>query len=101
MAPRIIYEVSAIINDEETARRWTRWIVDEHIADVIAAGAQAGRLIQLDDTPRTYVVQYEFASRGSLEQYLREHAPRLREEGARRFGATEVVYTRRTGSVIA
>lgn len=100
MSQHVLYEVSAVFRDEETARRWVRWILEEHIGDVVSAGALCGRLVQLDDAPRSYVVQYEFASRESVEQYLRDHAPRLREEGARRFDAAAVAYQRRTGVVV-
>ncbi len=100
MSERVLYEVSALFRDDEIARRWVRWILEEHIADVVAAGALSGRLVRLDDPPHSYVVQYEFASRESVEQYLRDHAPRLREEGARRFDTADVTYLRRTGDMV-
>lgn len=91
------YEVTATIADEATAAAWARWICEEHIADVVQAGAIRGRLVQLDGKPHRYLVQYEFASRTAFEQYLRDHAPRLRAEGSSRFNAEEVTYERRTG----
>jgi uncharacterized protein DUF4286 len=100
MATRVLYEVTAILRDEDVARRWVRWILDEHIADVVRAGASRGRLLRIDDAPHTYVVQYEFASRDSLDDYLANHATRLRTEGARRFDANEVTYQRRTAAIV-
>ncbi|HKQ50238.1 MAG TPA: DUF4286 family protein [Phycisphaerae bacterium] len=100
MAPRILYEVTTILRDEGVAQRWVRWILDEHIADVVRAGAASGRLLHIDDAPHTYVVQYEFASRDSLNTYLSSHAPRLRAEGALRFDASEAAYHRRTATII-
>jgi len=66
----------------------------------VRAGALSGRLIQLDEAPLSYLVHYEFASRESMETYLRDEAPRLRAKGSRRFTAAEVVYERRKGSII-
>ncbi len=102
-ATRAYYEVHASIADPAVARAWAAWIANEHIADVVAAGAACGRLIQLEtpaDGPRQFCVQYEFASREALDRYLECHAPRLREEGMRRFAAGQVNYTRRTGVFI-
>ena len=100
MSTCVLYEVTAVLRDEVVARDWVRWILDVHIAEVVEAGATSGRLLQIDDTPHTYVVQYEFASRDSLETYLLRHARRLREAGALRFGPIDVTYSRRTAAIV-
>lgn len=100
MSPVVVYEVTATLRDEHVARRWVSWILDQHIADLVRAGAASGRLLQIDDAPNTYVVQYEFASRAALDEYLAHHAARLRAEGALRFGTPDVIYDRRTASVL-
>lgn len=98
--PRVFYEVEATFQDEKTAREWVDWMLGGHLADVVRAGAQSGRLVRLGDSPLHYAAHYEFADRPAFETYIREHAPRLREEGLRRFGSDFVSYQRRDGDII-
>jgi len=97
----VFYEVTAAIQDLSILDDWVRWMGDEHLADVVAAGATRGRLIRIDGPTATFVCQYEFASRGALDRYLSEHAPRLRAEGTARFDAEQVAYSRHTGDILA
>jgi Domain of unknown function (DUF4286) len=98
----ILYEVNAEFLDPTIVDAWVRWILDEHIADVVDAGADSGRLfrIESDDGIQRYSVQYQFAGRDVLEKYLQDHAPRLRDAGLRRFPLEEVRYSRRVGELI-
>lgn len=96
----ILYEVQTTFRDADTARRWVAWLHAEHIAEVISCGAANGRLVRLDEPAMTYVVQYEFTSRAAFDAYLRDHAPRLRVEGLKRFPATEVTCARRSGEIM-
>ncbi|MCB9864345.1 MAG: DUF4286 family protein [Phycisphaerales bacterium] len=98
----MLYEVNAEFIDPAIADAWAAWILDEHILDVIRAGARSGRLLRIDgddDTPR-FSVQYQFETREDLDRYLRDHSPRLRDEGLRRFPAEKVRYTRRIGEIV-
>lgn len=98
----ILYEVNAAFIDPSIADDWVRWMVDEHISDVIEAGASSGRLLRVDSedgSPR-YSVLYEFASRDRLDAYVRDHADRLRAEGVRQFPLDKVRYHRRTGEFV-
>jgi hypothetical protein len=97
----VFYEVTATIQDRTILEDWVRWMGDEHLAEVVAAGASRGRLIRLDGPTATFVCQYEFASRGALDRYLNDHAPRLRAEGAAVFDSDQVSYLRRTGDILA
>lgn len=97
----VLYEVEATIADRETAERWVAWMLTEHLSDVRRCGALSGRLIELDGADHHFVAQYEFASRDALNAYLHDHAPRLRAEGASRFPADKVTYTRRIGLIHA
>ncbi len=97
---RFFYEVTATLHDESIVEAWTRWMQGEHIADVVRAGACSGRLIRLDGETLRFAIQYEFDSREAFEQYLRDHAPRLRAEGVARFPADQVSYERRTGEFL-
>lgn len=97
----VFYEVTATIQDRSILDDWVRWMGDEHLADVVRAGATRGRLIRIDGPTATFVCQYEFASRSALDRYLSEHAPRLRAEGAALFDAEQVTYMRRTGDILS
>ncbi len=98
--PRVYYEVTAAIRDEQTAAAYFDWMLGGHIRDVIAAGALTGRLVRLDADGCVFLAQYDFASRAALDLYLRDHAPRLREDGIRRFPSEKVTFTRRTGEIL-
>lgn len=103
--PRYFYEVNATFRDASTAHDWLAWMHDHHIADVIAAGALSGRVIQNDSnaaSPQLSLsAQYEFADRASFDAYLRDHAPRLRTEGLQKFPPDVVAYSRRSGDIVA
>ena len=96
-----LYEVTATIHDASAEQPWVDWILNRHIADVVAAGAECGRLIHVDtaDGPPVYSVQYDFASRAALDAYLADHAPRLRDEGRAFFDESQITYSRRTGAI--
>lgn len=103
--PRYFYEVNANFHDAATANAWLAWLRDQHIADVVAAGALSGRIIQNDSdvaSPQlSFSAQYEFADRARFEAYLRDHAPRLRAEGLQKFPPDVVTYSRRSGDIVA
>lgn len=96
---RVFYEVMATAHDPAVEAAWVRWMRDQHLSDVRAAGATAARLVKLD-SPGEYAAQYEFESRAAYETYLRNEAPRLRAEGLSLFGADAMVYSRRTGDLL-
>jgi len=96
----VFYEVEATFKDESIARQWVDWMLKQHLADVVKAGALRGRLIRLDEGGMVFAAHYEFADRPSFQRYLREEAPRLRAAGEQRFGPGFVTYRRRDGDVI-
>lgn len=97
---RVFYEVNAAIVDPKITDAWVDWILNEHIREVVSVGAVRGRLIRIDDDGQRFSVQYEFENREALDTYLTEHAPRLRDEGIKRYPPTQVTYTRRTGEIL-
>lgn len=99
-AGAIFYEVQATFRDAATATRWIDWLKSGHIADVLAGGATTGRVVRLDAPPLTFAAQYTFPSRVVFDAYLRDHAPRLREEGLQRFPPSDVQYARRSGDIL-
>ncbi len=101
------YEVCATFTDSALADEWLKWMGDEHIADLLKAGALSGRAVRLDaehsseSTVTRLVAQYEFKDRAAFDAYIRDHAPRLRAEGLKRFPADQVSYQRRAGEIVA
>ncbi len=88
---------------EGTAQRWLEWLIDQHLADVLAAGAASADVVRWDGEPLTLEVRYTFASRAAFNQYEQEHAPRLRAEGIAKFPPSELglIYRRQTGDIVA
>ena len=92
------YVVRATFDAAPVADEWIAWLRDGHLADVMAGGALSAEVVRLDGEPLTLEVRYRFASRASFERYEREHAPRLRAEGAAKFSG--VRYVRTTGELV-
>jgi hypothetical protein len=97
----IAYTVRCEFDDPAVAERYIAWLVEGHLADVIAAGASAATLVRLDGTPIACEARYRFPSREAFERYERDHAPRLRAEGLARFPlALGQRYARSVGTVV-
>jgi hypothetical protein len=100
------YTLTCTFDDARVGDEWVAWLRDEHLAEVCAAGALDAEIIRCDapagqsaSKPR-YEVRYHFASRKAFETYERDHAPRLRAEGLKRFPPERgVTYQRATGEV--
>jgi len=101
------YTLSVTFEDAHTGAQWLSWMRDEHLAEVCAAGALDAEVIAADATtaasspghPR-YEVRYHFSSREAFARYERDHAPRLRAAGLKRFAPERgVKYERWTGEV--
>jgi len=99
----IVYEVNIEVRDETYAdyRAWLQLHVEHMLALPGFLGAEI--LQQRDPLPtqgmRALNVQYRLVDDAALERYLAEHAPRMREEGVRRFGDAFTA-TRRVLAVI-
>lgn len=89
-----------ISGNQELANSWVAWLRDGHLQDVMDGGACSAEVVQIDDNVPHYEIHYRFATRESLNRYLKEFAPRLREEGLERFPlALGLEYRRSTGVV--
>jgi hypothetical protein len=100
--PQFVYTVWCTFQSEEVADEWVRWLEGEHLADVCDAGAEDAEVVKLDGAPVTCVVRYHFPSRDVFDTYERDHAPRLRGEGMKRFPPDRgLTYERSFGEVIA
>ena len=97
----IAYSVTCTFQNESLAREWLEWIESEHLAEVIAAGAIDAEVVILDGNPMRCEARYHFASREEFNIYEREHAPRLRNEGLKKFPLTRgMSYVRSMGEVV-
>lgn len=92
----IIYNVTVKV-EAEIAEPYLNWLKEDHIPKIMATGCfteyRICRMLDLDegDGP-TLVVQYHAPARESYETYLRDHAPRLREEAFERWGNRFLAY---------
>jgi hypothetical protein len=92
-ASPIIYEVNLVI-DEAIASAYDAWLL-EHMKEMLTFTGfiKAQRFSRLaaeeggsgEDTSRLWTVQYWVETREHLEEYFRTQAPRMREEGLKRF----------------
>ena len=91
-ATTLIYEVTLDVQ-RRAAKRFDAWL-KLHMRDMLALpGFVSARILPPAEAapggdPRSVrrVVQYQLASRGYLENYLSQHAARMRAESARYFG---------------
>jgi len=99
------YTVACTFDDPAVAAEWIAWLRDEHLKDVCDAGALDAEVIRCDvatDSKSRCEVRYHFESKAAFDAYVRDHAPRLREEGLKRFPPERGLgYERATGEVVA
>ncbi len=86
----IIYNVTINIH-ESVHDQWLAWMQKKHIKDVLATGKfSSARLVKVlieeEMGGTTYSIQFTTDSKGTLEKYYQEDAPKLREEGQQLFG---------------
>ncbi|GIX35018.1 MAG: hypothetical protein KatS3mg126_0797 [Lysobacteraceae bacterium] len=85
----VVYEVDLSV-EEGIAVAYLRWL-REHVEAMLALpGFLAAELFEVLDPVepgyRRWCVVYRLEDRAALERYLACDAPRMREEGLRRFG---------------
>lgn len=100
---RTAYTVIATLPDEQTAREYAEWLLHDHAARVVAAGAGHAVIIRITDPARPIRVEarYTFPSRAALARYLEESAPGLRADGLRRFGPERgIAFERSVGTIL-
>ncbi|MFY0628905.1 MAG: DUF4286 family protein [Flavobacteriaceae bacterium] len=83
-----IYNITINI-DASVHNEWLIWIED-HIQDVLATGKFVSAkltqvLVEEEMGGFTYSVQYTANTREDLDQYYKEDAPKLRNDGLKRF----------------
>lgn len=85
----ILYNLTINI-DNSVAEDWLHWMTEEHIPEVMATGYflknQIGRLLdEINNGGTTYAVQYICRNLEDLEEYQRDHAPKLQAKHAERY----------------
>ena len=95
-----VYTVACTFDDPSVADEWIDWLRDEHLAEVLAAGALDAEVVRMDGPPVRCEVRYHFASREAFAKYDRDHAPRLRAAGLQLFPTSRgLKYERSAGEV--
>jgi hypothetical protein len=87
---KTVYEVNIEVDAaaHDAYRVWLR----DHIAEILALpGFSGAKVFDVLEPPPSagrvgLCVQYAVKDRASLDDYLRDHAPRLRADGVARFG---------------
>jgi hypothetical protein len=94
----LVYTVIAELPDAAVAREFLGWLEDDHLGDVVRAGALDGEAVLRDDPDDGAIVEcrYRFASRESFAAYEAGPAAALRAEGRARFGPERGIRMRRT-----
>lgn len=107
----VAYTVRIECPSAALASEMVAWLVGGHVAEVCAAGALRAEVAVVDDAVgddggarsdglRRIECRYLFATRDAFAAYERDHAPRLRADGLRRFPpAAGVRYERSVGEV--
>jgi hypothetical protein len=97
---QVAYTVVATLPSEGVAREYVEWLLDGHVAAVVAAGAVSGVVVRSEEPPLEVETRYVFPGRAAFERYVKEFAPGLRAEGARRFPVeVGIRFERRVGVI--
>jgi hypothetical protein len=106
--PAILYTVRTTCPSVQVRGRYLAWLSPNHVAQVLAGGATAARIVlplpddrsgqtpagqqagtarppHDDHAPALVETQYTFPSRKAFDTYVRVHAPALRADGLRHF----------------
>lgn len=87
---KIVYEVNIEV-DASAHDDYRMWLRD-HIAEILGLpGFTGAKVFEVLEPPPSagrigLCVQYALKNRELLDDYLRDHAPRLRADGVARFG---------------
>ncbi|KEQ17029.1 DUF4286 family protein [Endozoicomonas numazuensis] len=103
----IIYEVNCLV-EASIERPFLTWLKEHATQIVTLEGFEKASisLIKLDDrldehSERTgFSVTYRLENQAALDNYLKEYAPTLREDGLKRFGTQMTIYRRVLGGAL-
>ena len=94
----VTYEITAIV-EPSIVSEYEHFMTTRHIPDLMETGAFTGASFSRS-SPGRYRVRYEARSRLSLDEYLHQHAARLRAHIAEVFPAG-VEFSREEWDIIA
>jgi len=84
----IIYNVTVNI-ENDVHEEWLNWMKEIHVPDVMRTGYfvenKICKVLVDEEQGTTYSIQYTCVNMKDLEEYQREHAPRLQKEHAEKF----------------
>jgi hypothetical protein len=91
----IIYNVTVNI-EHDVHDEWLKWMKTEHIPDVMKTGFflenKICKVLVDEEQGITYSIQYTAPDMQALENYQRDHAPRLQKEHNDRFANKFVAF---------
>jgi len=102
---QVLYTVTVSFQDPTIAEEWEDWMRRGHMQALLASGALRAELVRWsdpdEDGPAIHMTaHYVFPDQDTLDTYIRDHAPALREDGLQRFPTTRgIEYSRRIGAV--
>ena len=77
--------------DNSIAEEWMKWQTEEHIPEIMSTGLfdeyKIFRLHNQDETEgQTFIIQYYTDVKEKYEEYIKKHAPELREKAFKKWG---------------
>lgn len=92
----VIYNVTIKV-ENGLADAWVAWMKEEHMPELMGTGlfleARLCRLLQQDELEGvTYSAQYACESMQQYEDYIDNHAEKMREKSFARFGGKFVAF---------
>ena len=91
-----IYNITIKVNNS-IEEEWMAWQMEEHVPGIMATNLfdkfKIFRLLEQDDSEgQTFVFQYYTEHRKNYEQYINEHASRLREKAVKKWGDAFIAF---------
>lgn len=92
----IVYNVTIKV-DNAIADAWLRWLLEEHIPDVMNtkcfSSYKVVRLLEVDDSEGPmYAVQYNADSKADYNRYIEMHAPLMRQRSFNKWGESFIAF---------
>ncbi len=101
----LAYTVAAQFTDPNVALEWLDWLKGGHVEEVLAGGAISAQIVLIEndqDAMKKFEVRYLFPDGDAFKSYESLLAPRLREDGLKKFPPERgVTYRRTVGHVLA
>ena len=85
-----IYNITIKVNNA-IADKWLQWQLEEHVPEIMATNLfdeyKFYRLLDQDDSEGpTFIFQFYTSRRKNYDDYIKAHAPKLREKAFTKWG---------------